>query len=341
MVVVGQLSLDPDSIVYSYNNEPEKLYHLIMTPTGTWTAQYITRMIAGSELSTDPNALIYTGSNIGWNHRVQLSERTYDETKMFATWTDNTDTVQSSKLIFPQIFGYGWDCTTGCTTPVKNFTTNTAYDGVNFWNYAADRVLTSGSTGSMTYNIPCTVTQPNSDGTATSPTVHFFMTGINFTDADFLTKPVITVVGGDTLTSSLSTGNQWYKNGSKISGATNQTYVITAGGNYYDIPSSCGTSSDTIKSSVGIEELSNNCYVMVYPNPFRGTTNISLSLTKGSNVSLSVIDMLGQNVYEMNYGVVDAGSHMYSLDGSKLQSGIYIINIKAGENTVTRKMIVE
>src|SRR5205085_2849342 len=38
--------------------------------------------------------------------------------------------------------------------------------------------------------------------------------------------------GSVTLTSSSATGNQWYLNGNPIGGATNQTFVATASGNY-------------------------------------------------------------------------------------------------------------
>src|SRR5207249_6135844 len=49
--------------------------------------------------------------------------------------------------------------------------------------------------------------------------------------------------GSVTLTSSSASGNQWYLNGNPIGGATNQTYVATAAGNYTVIVTSLGCSS--------------------------------------------------------------------------------------------------
>ena len=130
------------------------------------------------------------------------------------------------------------------------------------------------------------------------PCIHYLISGIYFNDTNFLVKPTISLVGGDTLVSSFSTGNQWYKNHVLIAGATDSIYVIPVrgGGIYTDVPTSCGDTSNVITSTLGINVLSNNCSIMVYPNPFHGTTNISVNLTKESVVSLSVTDMVGQKV---------------------------------------------
>jgi hypothetical protein len=262
---------------------------------------------------------------------------------MFATWLDVADVATTPELTLPDIFGYGWDNVTGCHTQVKDFTVNTSVDGTCFWKYAADRALTSGTTGLMNYTIPCTTTLANASGSAGDPCYHYYMSGIYFNDTNFLVKPTITLVGSDTLVSSFATGNQWYKNHVMIAGATDSIYVIPVrgGGLYTDVPTSCGDTSNAITSTLGVEELSNNCSITVYPNPFHGSTNISVNLSKASVVSLSVTDMVGQKVYEINNGSIDAGTHIYTFDGSQLQSGIYYFTVKAGENVVTRKMIIE
>jgi len=59
--------------------------------------------------------------------------------------------------------------------------------------------------------------------------------------------------GGNTiLTSSAATGNQWLLNGSPISGATNQTLVVTAAGDYSVIvtSASCSATSDPVAVTV-------------------------------------------------------------------------------------------
>src|SRR4029453_13084915 len=49
--------------------------------------------------------------------------------------------------------------------------------------------------------------------------------------------------GSVTLTSSSASGNQWYLDGTPIGGATNQSYVATASGDYTTVVTSSGCSS--------------------------------------------------------------------------------------------------
>jgi hypothetical protein len=42
-----------------------------------------------------------------------------------------------------------------------------------------------------------------------------------------------------------------------------------------------------------------------------------------------------------DYGFKSVGSHTIAIDGSQLTSGIYFYTVTAGENKVTRKMMVD
>jgi len=57
--------------------------------------------------------------------------------------------------------------------------------------------------------------------------------------------------GSVTLTSSATTGNQWYNNGTLISGATGQNYIAVATG-LYAVNSTSGTCSSTLSNSVSV-----------------------------------------------------------------------------------------
>ena len=70
---------------------------------------------------------------------------------------------------------------------------------------------------------------PNNPSTPTTVTVNPTPTPPTITPDG----PTTFCAGGDvTLTSSSASGNQWYLNGNPIGGATNQTYMGTASGNY-------------------------------------------------------------------------------------------------------------
>ncbi len=78
-----------------------------------------------------------------------------------------------------------------------------------------------------------------------------------------------------------------------------------------------------------------------YPNPFSQTSNIQVSLENKSSLKLVVTNILGQRVLEINRGEVPAGAHQFVIDGSQLGNGVYFYTVYAGQDSMTRKMIVE
>jgi len=77
-----------------------------------------------------------------------------------------------------------------------------------------------------------------------------------------------------------------------------------------------------------------------YPNPFKNQTNIDVRIEKTSSLSIEIKTILGQLVYKHHAGQVQPGTHIFTIDGSNLQAGIYLYTIKTPQQSVTRKMIV-
>ncbi|MBK7105283.1 MAG: T9SS type A sorting domain-containing protein [Ignavibacteriae bacterium] len=82
-----------------------------------------------------------------------------------------------------------------------------------------------------------------------------------------------------------------------------------------------------------------------YPNPFNPSTSISFSLPENSKVILSVYNLLGQKLLEIDNKNYSTGNHSIDFDGSKLTSGVYLYTIQAigasGKNYQnTKKMIL-
>jgi photosystem II stability/assembly factor-like uncharacterized protein len=77
-----------------------------------------------------------------------------------------------------------------------------------------------------------------------------------------------------------------------------------------------------------------------YPNPFNPTTTIRYALPQQSHVTLSVYNVLGQEVVVLVNEVEQAGYRSVTFDGSKLSSGMYFYRIKAGDFVQTRKLIL-
>ena len=77
-----------------------------------------------------------------------------------------------------------------------------------------------------------------------------------------------------------------------------------------------------------------------YPNPFNPSTKISFTLPKGSNVTLKIYNVLGQEVATIFQGFQNAGKYIATFDGANLASGIYFYSLHADNFTMTKKMIL-
>lgn len=77
-----------------------------------------------------------------------------------------------------------------------------------------------------------------------------------------------------------------------------------------------------------------------YPNPFNPSTIINFSLAKGGQVTLSVYDLLGQQVSELVNERREAGVYEVKFDGSNLSSGVYFYRLQAGDFVATKRLLL-
>jgi len=75
-----------------------------------------------------------------------------------------------------------------------------------------------------------------------------------------------------------------------------------------------------------------------YPNPFNPTTTITFSLSQASQATLTIYNMLGQEVAVVASERFSAGEHSVSFDATSLSSGIYIYRLQAAGKTLTKQM---
>ncbi len=77
-----------------------------------------------------------------------------------------------------------------------------------------------------------------------------------------------------------------------------------------------------------------------YPNPFNPTTNIAFTLAETSDVTLTVYNVLGQRVATVVNTQLNAGTHTFTFDGSRLASGMYIYRLQTGNAMLQRQMML-
>ena len=155
--------------------------------------------------------------------------------------------------------------------------------------------------------------------------------------------PVITA-NNYVLTSSAASGNQWYHDGTAVSGATAQTYTVPASapGWYWTRVTLIGCSSDTSNhlyiQGVGVAEL-NEGNVSIYPVPNKGVFNIAISCEKQISFKLDIYNALGLKVYGDRSILVD-GSTTTTVDLGRIPAGFYTVILRSANNQVVRKILV-
>lgn len=77
-----------------------------------------------------------------------------------------------------------------------------------------------------------------------------------------------------------------------------------------------------------------------YPNPFNPVTVIRYALPVDGDVELSVYNVPGKKVAELIKGFRQAGEHEVNFNANGLASGVYFYELRAGQQKLTKKMIV-
>ncbi len=77
-----------------------------------------------------------------------------------------------------------------------------------------------------------------------------------------------------------------------------------------------------------------------YPNPFNPVTSISYSIDQSGFVSIKVFNLLGEVVAVLVNEVKDTGNYNLAFDGSELESGVYLYQLKTDKFTDTKKLVL-
>ncbi len=100
-----------------------------------------------------------------------------------------------------------------------------------------------------------------------------------------------------------------------------------------------GTTDYSSSAEINYEPKPND-YVLDqnYPNPFNPVTSIKYSIPEGSQVKLTIYDLLGNQVQTLVDEYKPAGTYSVKFNGTDLTSGIYIYRLQAGEFVSTKRM---
>jgi large repetitive protein len=224
--------------------------------------------------------------------------------------------------------------TTFCAGDSVTLTASVSAGAPLLWNTGATTPsITVSATG--TYSVTAT----NATGCTTTATR-------SVTAEAAPATPTITQSGSGapiTLTSSATSGNQWYLNGQPIVGATAQTYVVTSSSQngVYTVmtmsPIGCASAASApltvVITGIGAELTAPT--LDVYPNP---TPDGRLTVTAHGfrqPLTLTVLDALGRAVLTQPLAT-DATA---PLDLSTLPVGVYTLRAQTGTSVLTRRLV--
>jgi hypothetical protein len=149
----------------------------------------------------------------------------------------------------------------------------------------------------------------------------------------------------DSLKSSFSAGNQWYLNGTVISGATGQFYVPAQNGTYIvEVTDSYGCSSTSAPfnvTNVGITELTSDYSFSIYPNPATNQLTIipSSSSICCKTAAISIMNILGTILLSRSLSLEEGRGE--AIDIRTLPEGMYFLQMKTENGSVVKRFVKE
>lgn len=91
--------------------------------------------------------------------------------------------------------------------------------------------------------------------------------------------------------------------------------------------------------NAGLEDVQSSLTINVYPNPVSENLNLEVSARKSSQISLEVVNILGEKVGDLYYSV-SSGMNRLHLSVANLENGIYYLRIKDDQTNLSKAFSV-
>jgi photosystem II stability/assembly factor-like uncharacterized protein len=97
-----------------------------------------------------------------------------------------------------------------------------------------------------------------------------------------------------------------------------------------------------VGTSQNYEKINPEAFILYqnYPNPFNPLTIINYQLPMNNYVTLIVYDALGKEVARLINLKQNAGNYQIEFDGGNLPSGVYFYELKAGDHSQVKRMLL-
>jgi len=113
---------------------------------------------------------------------------------------------------------------------------------------------------------------------------------------------------------------------------------------YMALPVSQIIAASIDQGAVKVEDIAQSKVFVVSqnsPNPFTGSTEVTIYLSNPSPLNVTITNVAGQIVKSFATSELNSGNHKVEIDASSLQAGVYLYTMSASNGeTVTKKMVV-
>lgn len=282
--------------------------------------------------SLDDSVLIRTSAN-------PLSSTTYTITATDTLGCSNKTTISLNVISAPPIIA-----SANPSTICKGDTSLLNASGSVYYSWSPDTTLTGSVTSasnlkafpwtSFTY----TVTGTDSSGGCLNTAF------VSITVSAFPASPSISE-NLNTLSSSASSGNQWYLNGNIIPGATNQSDTPLANGSYMVCTtnaSGCSSCSKTILfDALAVTEINLFNTITLYPNPAFSEFSIDYSNSKETELTIDICNLMGEKMKTVYCGKLKSGKHRTKIQTEGLAKGVYFVILNNGNSgMICQRLII-
>lgn len=80
--------------------------------------------------------------------------------------------------------------------------------------------------------------------------------------------------------------------------------------------------------------------ISLFPNPTKNNTTLTLDLVQNETIQISVMDVMGRQIYHETMNDIAAGNHTINLNTENWANGVYNVNVSTVNGTTSRKLVI-
>jgi hypothetical protein len=122
-------------------------------------------------------------------------------------------------------------------------------------------------------------------------------------------------------------------------------FALIAGDDLTDLQSGATNAQikyDGLYATTNIENKvnSSDVNITVFPNPANGNATFVVTLNENTMVDIKILNNIGQEVAKIVAQKMQEGNHIITFDSSKLSAGVYYVQMKTNNKSVTSKFFI-